>query len=80
MPEREFRGTVPNRIRAIGTLRGRPASEIISALGLPHTFSVLADGSRLQQWIKFGTYTGHYHYVLRFDPYDICIGITKQTG
>lgn len=80
LPKEAFRGPVPRRIRAIGKLRGRPASEIISVLGPPHTISGLADGGRLRQWIKFSAYSGSYHYVLRFDRYDLCIGITKQTG
>jgi hypothetical protein len=64
----------------MGTLRGRPAQEIIDAVGLPHSISSMAGGGRLRQWLKFSAYTGSYHYSLSFDPYDICIGITHQSG
>jgi hypothetical protein len=80
VPAAASRGSLPSRIRAPGTLRGRPAAEIINVLGPPRTISSMAGGGKLRQWIKHSAYTGSYHYALRFDPYDICIGITHQTG
>lgn len=80
LPPEAFKGSVPKRIRAIGKLRGRPASEIISVLGPPTSISGMATGGKLRQWIKVSAYTGSYHYALTFDPYDLCIGITHQRG
>lgn len=79
LPNKEFHGSVPARLVAMGTLRGRPAAEIVGVIGRPKNIRVMAGGGMLRQWIKISPYSRNYHYALSFDPYDICIGITHQS-
>jgi hypothetical protein len=76
--KRAARGSVPARLAALGTLYGRPLSEITGLIGLPNSVSSHPGGT-LRQWTKVTAYGGSYHYALRFDRYELCTGITHQS-
>lgn len=61
------------KFAAAGTLAGKTKSEIIALVGPPSSFSGLADGKTLYQWMATG-----YHVALRFDG-EICEGVTHET-
>ena len=58
----------------LGDLRGKPRSEIVSAVGAPNSVSAIPNGTLLQ-WIKPG-----YHIAVMFDEDDVCIGISHESA
>ena len=59
---------------ALGNLKGKTYSEIVSACGAPNSTSAAANG-KLCQWMATG-----YHIALLFDENDICQGITHNSA
>lgn len=57
----------------LGNMRGKAASEIISAVGAPSSISNLANGKRLRQWSAVG-----YRMAILFDVQDQVERITHQ--
>lgn len=60
------------RLYALGHLTGRTKDEIILVIGVPNSFSAVADGKELLQWQRPG-----YHIALLFSE-GICEGATHE--
>jgi len=60
------------RLYGLGHIAGRTKDEIISAIGMPNSFSVVNDGKELLQWQRPG-----YHIALLFSE-GICEGATHE--
>lgn len=74
-------GDLASRMQALGTIAGRTEREIISFVGAPHSRSGAGgNGSYILQWIKIGAFSGSSHYVLSFDRYGVCWGITHESN
>ena len=66
------------KFRGLGRIAGRTRGDIVRAVGPPNSFSSLAGGKILLQWISPG-----YHIALRFNGQgeeSICEGVTHETA
>jgi hypothetical protein len=64
-------------IYRLGVLNGRSLAEISAVLGSPSSYSQMAGGKRLIQWLQTSAYGESFHYSFIFDG-DICVGIHHQ--
>jgi hypothetical protein len=57
----------------LGSMKGKPFSELKQAVGLPTSISHHANGTRLRQWQATG-----FHMAILFDKEDRVVRITHQ--
>jgi hypothetical protein len=60
------------KLYGLGHLAGRTKDDIIMAVGVPNSFSGVADGKELLQWQRPG-----YHIALLFKE-GVCEGVTNE--
>jgi hypothetical protein len=66
-----------DKFAAAGTLQGRTKDDIIALVGPASSFSGIAEGKFVLQWMKTSA-AGAYHITLRFGADGVCEGVTHE--
>lgn len=69
-----------NRAAAMGTLVGRPRTELEKVLGSPASMSDQGELGYVLTWQELSVFGGMYMLTLRMDPWGVCMGILGETS
>lgn len=72
--------TLQDKFAQIGTLAGRPLSEVISVVGPPNSRGPADLGLFQCQWIVTSIWAKSYHIGLIFDSNEICGGVFHESA